>query len=128
MVAHDAADYSCKEQQRMIDWVLCIFTRMPSLLTPVLSPAGFFCAVISVLHDYNLCNLLGAAIPCLAGHNCSRLGHSLNSVLPGTHNGNDHPQTTGSEKAACSAPRCGQNADNCSIVYALFGIYKLPPL
>jgi hypothetical protein len=40
---------------------------MFSLLTLVLPPAGFFCAVISVLHDCSLCNLLGLAIPHLAG-------------------------------------------------------------
>jgi hypothetical protein len=57
--------------------------------------------------------LLGAAIPRLAGRNC-RLEHSLNSVSLGTHDGDDHPHATGSREAACSAPRCGQNDDNCS--------------
>jgi hypothetical protein len=44
------------------------------------------------------------------------LGHFLRSVSLGTHHGDGHPHTTGSEEAACSAPRCGQNADNCNIV------------
>jgi hypothetical protein len=51
MVAVDAADRSCEEQRRMIDQVLGISRRTSSLLTPVLSPAGSFCAVIPVLHD-----------------------------------------------------------------------------
>jgi hypothetical protein len=37
--------------------------RMFSLLTPVLLAVGSFCTVIHVLHEYNLCNLLGSAIP-----------------------------------------------------------------
>jgi hypothetical protein len=76
MVAADVADRSLEEPQRMIDRVLCIPRIMFSLLTPVLSPIDFFCTVIPVLHDCSLCNLLGAAIPRLAGRNCSRLGHS----------------------------------------------------
>jgi hypothetical protein len=100
----------------MVDRVLCISRGTSSLLTPVLSHAGSICAVIPVLHDYSLCNLLGAAIPHLAVCNCSRLGHSLSSVSLGTQDGDAHPHSTGSEKAACSAPRCGQNADNCSIL------------
>jgi hypothetical protein len=114
MVAADA-DRSCEEQQQMIDPVLCISTRTSSLLTPVLSPASFFCAVISVFHDCSLCNLLGAAIPHLAGRNYSRLGHPL-TVSLGTHDGDNRIHTTGSEEDACNAPRCGQNAANCSNV------------
>jgi hypothetical protein len=72
MVAADTADQSCEEQQRMIDRMLCISRRTSSLLTPVLPSAGFFCAVIPVLHDCSTCNWLGAAIPHLAGRNCSR--------------------------------------------------------
>jgi hypothetical protein len=74
MVADDAADRSCGEQQRMIDLVLCISRRTFSLLIPVLSPVGSFCAALPVLHDCSLCNLQGAAIPRLAGRNCRRLG------------------------------------------------------
>jgi hypothetical protein len=74
----------------MIDQVLCVLRRTSSLLTPVLSPTGFFCAVIPVLHDCSLCNLQGAAIPRLAGRNCSRLGHSLSSVSLGTGDGDAH--------------------------------------
>jgi hypothetical protein len=73
MVAAYVADRSCEEQQRIIAQVLYISGRTSSLLTPVLSPTDFFCAVIPVLHDCSLCNLLGAAILRLAGRNCSRL-------------------------------------------------------
>jgi hypothetical protein len=45
IVAADAADRSRKEQRRMIDQALCISRRTSSLLTPVLSPSGSFCAV-----------------------------------------------------------------------------------
>jgi hypothetical protein len=90
MFPADAPDRSCEEQQRMIDRMLYISRRMYSLLAPVLSPAGSFCAVIALLHDRSLCNLLGAA-------NCSRLGHSLISVSLDTHDGEVHPHTTGSE-------------------------------
>jgi hypothetical protein len=72
MVATDVADRSVEEQQRMIDRALCIPRRMFSLLTSVLSPVDFFCAVIPVLHDCSPCNLLGAAIPRLAGRNCTQ--------------------------------------------------------
>jgi hypothetical protein len=82
---------------------------------PCFVTTGFLCIVIPVLHESSLCNLLGAAIPHLAGCNCSRLGHSLSTVSPDTHDGDVHPNTTGNKEAACSAPRCGQNADNCSI-------------
>jgi hypothetical protein len=100
----------------IIDKALCISRIMSSLLTPMLLPAGSFCIIIPVLHDYCLCNLLGAVIPHLIGRNCSRLGPSLSSVSLGTHNGYTHPNTTGSEEVTCGAPRYGQNADNCNIV------------
>jgi hypothetical protein len=77
MVAANAADQSCKEQQQMFDQVLCISNRTSSLLTPVLSTAASFCTVTPVLHDCNLCNLLDVVIPHLEGCNCRRLGHSL---------------------------------------------------
>jgi hypothetical protein len=76
----------------MINWVLCISRSMVSMLTPVLSPTGFFWAVIHVLHDCSLCNLFGAEIPHVAGDNCGRLGHC--SVSLGTKDGNDCPNTT----------------------------------
>jgi hypothetical protein len=60
------------------------FEKNVLLVAPVLSPVGSFCAVIPVLLDCSLCNLLGPAIARLAGHNCSRLGHSLCSVSPVT--------------------------------------------
>jgi hypothetical protein len=62
-VVIDAAERSCEEQQRMKDKVLRISRTMFSLLTPVLSPGGFFCSETPALHDCSLCNLLGAAIP-----------------------------------------------------------------
>jgi hypothetical protein len=114
-VAADAADRSWDEQQQTIDRVLCI-SRTSSLLIPVMSPAGSCCAVIPVLHDCSLCNLLRAAILRLAGRNCSKLEQSPSSVFLGTHDGDVHPHTTGSEEAACSAPRCGHKADKCSTV------------
>jgi hypothetical protein len=116
MVAANAIDQSCKEQQQMINQVLCILRRMSSLLTPVLSPTGSFCAVIPILHDCSLCNLLGLAICHLAGHNCSRFGHPQSSVSLATHDGDVHPHTTGSVEAACSATKCGQNTENCRIM------------
>jgi hypothetical protein len=51
MVAADAGDWSCREQQQMISQVLYISRRMFSLLTLVLSPTGSFCTVIPVLRD-----------------------------------------------------------------------------
>jgi hypothetical protein len=46
MVAADDADRNCKDQRRMVDQVWCISRKRTSaLLTPVLSPAGFFCAM-----------------------------------------------------------------------------------
>jgi hypothetical protein len=116
MVAADTADRSCEEQRRMINKVLCISRRTSFLLPLVLSPAGSFYTVILILREYSLSNFLGAAIHRLVHCNFSRLGHSLISVSQDTHDGNDHPRTTGSEEAACSAPRFGQNANNCSIV------------
>jgi hypothetical protein len=74
MVAADAYDRSCEERRLMLDRVLCI-SRTSSLLIPVLSPAGSFCAVLPVLHDCGLCNLLGAAILRLAGGSCSTPAH-----------------------------------------------------
>jgi hypothetical protein len=71
----DAGDCSCEGLQRIIDQVLCLSRRTSSLLPLVLSPTGSFCGGIPVLHDCRLCNLLGAAIPCLAGRNYSRLEH-----------------------------------------------------
>jgi hypothetical protein len=59
MVAADAADLTCEEQRRMIDQVFCISRITSSLLTPVFSPADSFCTVIPILHDCNVCNLLG---------------------------------------------------------------------
>jgi hypothetical protein len=41
---------------------------------------------------------------------------TLNTVSLGTQDGDVHSYTTGSEEAACTAPRSGKNADNCSIV------------
>jgi hypothetical protein len=63
-----AADWSCEEQQQMINWVLRIL-RMFSLLIPVLSPVGSFYTIIPILHNCSLFNLLGVAIPHLASHN-----------------------------------------------------------
>jgi hypothetical protein len=121
MVAADSVDRSCEEQQRMIDRVLCISRRTSSLLIPVLSLAGSFCSVIPVLHDLSLCNLLRVAVPHLACRNFRSLGHCLD-----TRNGDvPPPRTIGSEEAARNAPGCDQNADSCSTVYALSGIYKL---
>jgi hypothetical protein len=76
MVAADAANQGCEEQQRTIDRMLCISRGMFSLLIPVLSLAGSFCAVIPVLHDSSLSNLLVAAISLLICCHCTRLGHS----------------------------------------------------
>jgi hypothetical protein len=100
----------------MIDQMLCISRRTPSLLTPDLLPTGPFCSLIPLLHDCSLCNLLGAAILRLAGRSCRRLAHTLSSVSVRARDGDDHPHTAGSEQAACDASRNGQNADGCSIV------------
>jgi hypothetical protein len=43
-------------------------------------------------------------------------GTLLSSVSLGLMLGKSTPCTTGSREAACSAPRCGQNTDNCSNV------------
>jgi hypothetical protein len=72
MVAADAPDLSCEEQQQIIDWALCISRWTSPLLTPVLSSPGSFCSAISVLHDWSHCKLLGAAIARLVCHNCCR--------------------------------------------------------
>jgi hypothetical protein len=84
-------DRRCEGKQRMVDQVLCISRRTSSLLTPVLSPVGSFCTVISILHDCSICNLVGAAISRLEGRNCSRLGRSMSYFSLGTHFGDVHP-------------------------------------
>jgi hypothetical protein len=83
MVAADAADRGCGEQPRMINQVLCVSKRMIFLLIPVLSPVGSFCPVILFFHVRSLCNLMGAAIPRLAGRNCSMLGHVFQYCFSG---------------------------------------------
>jgi hypothetical protein len=45
-----------------------------------------------------------------AGRNCT------DSCLQSTHYSGVHPHTIRSLEAACSAPRCGHNSDNCGIV------------
>jgi hypothetical protein len=78
-----AAYRSNGEQQQMINRVLCISRRIFSLLTPILLPAGPFCTVIPVSHDCSLYNFLGAVIPHLVGHNCSRFATLPSSVSLG---------------------------------------------
>jgi hypothetical protein len=68
------------------------------------------------LHDFSICNLLGAAIPPFAGRNCNRLRHSLSSISLCTQEPDVNPHNTDSEEASCSAPRCVKKGDSCSIV------------
>jgi hypothetical protein len=49
------------------------------LLTPDVSPSGSFSAVVPVLIDCSLCDLLCTVLSHLPGHSCSRLGH-LSSI------------------------------------------------
>jgi hypothetical protein len=87
IVDADAADRSGEEHLLMIDGVLCISRRTCSPLTLVLSPAGTFCVVLPVFHDFSLSNLLVATIWHLAVRNYSRFGPSLSSVSLGTQDG-----------------------------------------
>jgi hypothetical protein len=105
----------CSDPQRTIDRTSCSWRRMFSLVAQALSPAGSLCTATPVSRGCSLCNLLGEAIPRPSSHSCSRLGHFLVFSL-GTPDGGDQHRTTGSEEGASSAPRCCQNADNCSIV------------
>jgi hypothetical protein len=100
MAPASAADRSSEEQQRMIYRVLCISSRVLSLLNPVLS-RGTFRAVAVVLHDCRLQSLLGAA-----GCNGSKLEHSPSSVSLGIHDGAEQPHKTGSEKTTSRTSRC----------------------
>jgi hypothetical protein len=117
------ADQNCKEQRRLIDLMLCISRRMSALLTSVLLPSGSLCTVITVSHDCSFCDFLVRRLP-VTGCNCSKFGTLLSFVSLGTHDGDVHSLTTGSEDAACSTPRRGQYA-NCSILYALLEICKI---
>jgi hypothetical protein len=58
-----------KSGVEVIDQVMCISRRTSSLLTPVMSPAGIFYAVIPVLQLCRFRNLLLAATHLPAGRN-----------------------------------------------------------
>jgi hypothetical protein len=71
------------------------------------------------LHKWSPCSWLDVVIPHPSTYSCSRLGYSGCSS-PDIIGGGDHLLTTSNEEAACSGPKCSQNAVNCNIGSAHF--------
>jgi hypothetical protein len=108
MVAVDVADWSCEGQRRMTDQVLCVSRRASSLLTPVLSPAGPFCAVITLLRDCSPVTFCMRRFLVLQFPIAAVWDTLLSSVSLDAYDGDAHPHTTGNNEVACSEPRCRQ--------------------
>jgi hypothetical protein len=83
MGATDAVVLPCGEQQRTIDWVLCMWRRMFSLMIPGLPLACSLCVATPVWCGRSLCNLTSASILLPSSRNCSWLEHSLRASFSG---------------------------------------------